>query len=65
MDVSLPLFLLPFPLKINKIKKDFNLLILEREERGEGEGEGEGESDLLFHLCMHSLVDSCMCPDLG
>ena len=21
--------------------------------------------DLLFHLLMHSLVDSCMCPDLG
>ena len=25
----------------------------------------EGESNLLFHFRMHSLVDSCMCPDWG
>ena len=30
-------------------------LILERER--------ERNTDLLFHLFMHSLVDSCMCPD--
>ena len=35
-----------------------NLLIsLEREE------ERERSIDLLFHLFMHQLVDSCMCPD--
>ena len=25
--------------------------------------EEEREINLLFHLFMHSLVDSCMCPD--
>ena len=25
--------------------------------------ERERDINLLFHLCMHSLVDSCMCPD--
>ena len=25
----------------------------------------ERETDLLFHLSMHSLIDSYMCPDLG
>ena len=37
----------------------------EREEEREEEGErGEGR-DLLFHLVMHSLVASRMCPDWG
>ena len=31
----------------------------------EREREREGNIDLLFYLFMHSLVDSCMCPDLG
>ena len=26
---------------------------------------GERNTDLLFHLFMYSLVDSCMCPDQG
>ena len=34
------------------------LVILEREE-----GKRETDIDLLFHLFMHSLVDSCRCPD--
>ena len=36
-----------------------------REREGEKERERERERwiDLLFHLLMHSLVDSCMCPD--
>ena len=42
---------------------------LERERgrrRGrEGEGERETEINLPFHLFMHSLVDSCLCPDQG
>ena len=42
-------------------------IILEREEeRGRGSG-GERctdrDIDLLFHLFMHSLIDSCLCPD--
>ena len=28
-------------------------------------GGRERDIDLLFHLFMHSLVDSCMCPDRG
>ena len=28
-------------------------------------GGGEGERDLLLHPFMHSLVDSCMCPNWG
>ena len=36
-------------------------LILGRE-KGRGR---ERSSDLLFHLFMHSFVDSCMCPDQG
>ena len=35
------------------------LLILEREEGK------ERNINLLFHLFMHSLVASCMCPDWG
>ena len=27
--------------------------------------EREGNIDLLFHFLMHSLVDSCMCPNWG
>ena len=37
---------------------NFFKFILERDEV-------EGERDLLFHLFMHSLVDSCLCPDQG
>ena len=33
--------------------------------RGVCGGEKEREIDLLFHLVMHSLVASCMCPDWG
>ena len=47
-------------------------LILEKEEgRGERERERERlrererDTDLLFGLCMHSLVESCVCPDWG
>ena len=29
------------------------------------EGERERDIDLLLHLFMHLLVDSCMCPDQG
>ena len=28
-------------------------------------GNRERKIDLLFHLFMHSFVDSCMCPDQG
>ena len=38
------------------------LLILEREEGG-GREERERGINMLFHLFMNSLVDSCMCPD--
>ena len=31
----------------------------------EGEERGEREIDLFYHLFMHSLVDSCMCPNWG
>ena len=47
------------------------LLILERKKgRGEKEREKERERERerginLFHLFMHSLVASCMCPDWG
>ena len=34
-----------------------NLLILESQR--------ERDINLLFHLFMHSLVDSCTCPDRG
>ena len=37
-----------------------------RKEEGLREGgkrEGERNIDLLFYLCMHSLVASCMCHD--
>ena len=44
------------------------LVFREREEGKEGGGgreeETEGETDL-FHLFIHSLVDSCMCADWG
>ena len=39
------------------------LLNLERE-RAEG-SKRQRNIDLLFHLFMHLLVDSCMCPDRG
>lgn len=35
----------------------------ERERKGEIEGGGERNIYLLFHLFMHWLADSCMCPD--
>ena len=35
-----------------------------RWERGR-KREGERDLNLLFHLFIHSLVDSCMCPDRG
>lgn len=36
------------------------------ERRGrEGGEEGRGNIDLLFHLLMHSLADSCMYPAWG
>ena len=45
----------------------FNLnCFLDRERKG-GERQGrerERERDWLFHLSMHSLVDSYICPDL-
>ena len=31
----------------------------------EREGESERDTDLLSLLFMHSLVDSCRCPDWG
>ena len=30
-----------------------------------GGAERESDSNLLFHLLVRSLVDSCMCPDQG
>ena len=37
------------------------------EEEGEKEEEKKGErnTNLLFYLFVHSLVDSCTCPDWG
>ena len=35
-------------------------MILERERKGGGEKEGKNID--LFHVFMHSLVQSCMCP---
>ena len=46
------------------IKSFFNLLILERERKRKGR-QRERNLDLLFHLFMHLLVDSFMCPDQG
>ena len=46
----------PFPTPLLKI--DFRRWGEERER-----GERERDIDLLFHLLMHSSVDSCMCPD--
>ena len=44
----------------------FYLLILEKGKDRERERErGRETSILLFHLRMHSLVDSCMCHDRG
>ena len=34
-------------------------------EREEGAEREMSNMDLLFHLIMYSLVDSCMCPDQG
>ena len=34
----------------------------EREREIEREREREGDSDLLFHLFLHSVFASCMCP---
>ena len=31
----------------------------------EGGSKREKNINLLFHVLMHSLVDSCMCPDQG
>ena len=42
-----------------------NCLERERGRDRETERERERERDLLFHLFLHSLVDSCMCPDQG
>ena len=36
-----------------------------RERKGKRQREREHNIDLLLHLLMHSLVDSCMCPDQG
>ena len=38
---------------------------LEREKRGGGGKQRERNIYLLFHLFMHSLVDSCTCPEGG
>lgn len=38
-------------------------LFLEREKESEKEREREGDIDMLFHLFMPSLADSCRCPD--
>ena len=43
-------------------------LFIDFTERGKEEGrkgERERNTDLLFHLFLHSLDDSCMCPDWG
>ena len=40
----------------------FTLFCIDSREREEGR---ERERDLLFHLLMHSSVDSCICPDGG
>ena len=49
--------------------KQFYLLIYggrgEREREKERKKEYEKMNGLLFHLFMHSLVDSYMCPDQG
>ena len=36
-----------------------------REKWRQREREIEKNTELLFHLFMHSLVDSCVCPDWG
>ena len=41
----------------------FFLLILGSRREREKEREKQTDTDLLFHLFMHSLVVSCMCPD--
>ena len=48
--------------------KNFFLCIDMREREGEGRekgGESERNINLLFHLFLHSLVASFMCPDQG
>ena len=48
------------------LKKFFFLFTDFRERKGQRERErGRETSILLFHLRMHSLVDSCMCHDRG
>ena len=44
-------------------RRFFYWLILDSERKGGIER--ERNINLLFHLLMHSLVDSCMCPDWG
>ena len=53
---------------------NLNFFIGFREKKGGGRGKREEEgreggrernNDLLFHLFMHSLVASCICPDQG
>ena len=46
-------------------KVPFLKLISESEEGCQGERERDIDSNLLFHLFMHLLVDSYMCPDQG
>ena len=41
----------------------FGFVFFFESERKREKGGGEGETDLLFHLLVHSLVQSCMCPD--
>ena len=41
------------------------LLFINFREREGRETERKKHQFLLFHLFMHSLVDSCMCPDQG
>ena len=43
----------------------FFYLLICRKRGKERKSEKERHTDLLFHLFMHSLVDSCMCPDQG
>ena len=42
----------------------FKFLFIDFREKAREEV-GERETDLLFYLFIHSLLDSCMCPDQG